>query len=303
MPVALLRDLVFIVGVAGAAHLATVLIRGASRRILRSRVHSEAKVLTLTAFATSLIVFGIYFAAVGFVLARLGVSLTTYLASASVIGLAVSFGSQGVVQDVITGLTVVFSDLIDVGDLVEIGGQIGIVQDVGMRFTVLVGFSGATVFVPNRTIGNVVNYPKGYVRVYLDVRAPSDPATLEEAERRIRDAANAAYDQYTGMLLWPPTFEGRIDVRGGLRLFRVKFRIWPGQSPLFESTVKPAIVHALRQLDPTFEPWMVNVHHRAEPRDRDPARRLPRPAALLAREAVTARSRGRGEQPPGPGLP
>ncbi len=120
-----------IVGVAIAAHLATVLIRLSNGRFLRSRLHSEAKARTITGFVTSLVVFGIYFAAVGFILSELGIALTTYLASASVIGLAVSFGSQG------------------------------IVESVGMRFTVLINSSGTRVFVPNRAIASVINHLKG----------------------------------------------------------------------------------------------------------------------------------------------
>jgi small conductance mechanosensitive channel len=289
----LLRDIVLILGVAVTAHLATMLVRGLSRRVLRLRLHSEAKVLTVTAFTTSLIVFAIYFGAVGYVLTRLGVSLTTYLASASVIGLAVSFGSQGVVQDVITGLTVVLSDLLDVGDMVEIGGQTGIVEHVGMRFTVLVGFSGATVFVPNRTIAHVINYPKGFVRAYLDARVPADPAHAEEAERCLRETAEAAYDQFPGVMLLPPTFEGRIATRGA-DVFRVKFRIWPGQAGLLETAIKPAAVWTLKRIDPTYEPWMISVHFRAEPPDGRPDRRLPKPAALLRRDRPARPARRRG---------
>src|SRR5690606_22150626 len=58
---------------------------------------------------------------------------TTYFASASVIALAIGFGSQGIVQDVVTGLTLIFSDLIDVGDMVEISGQSGVVRSISMR--------------------------------------------------------------------------------------------------------------------------------------------------------------------------
>ncbi len=275
---------VTIAAVAVAAHLVAVLIRGGSRRLLRSRMRSEAKVLTVTGFGTSVIVFGVYFAAFGFLLSELGVSLTTYLASASVIGLAVSFGSQGVVQDVITGLTVVFSDLLDVGDMVDIGGQVGIVESVGMRFTVLVNFSGARVYVPNRSIGNVINYPKGYIRAYLDVRLPADPAVQPQTEQRLTDLARAAYEQYPGILLLPPTVEGRVEPRGGWSYLRIKFRIWPGQGAVLENAVKPALAQFLRSVDDKYADWMISVHYRSEPAGRDPRRRLPRPSALHAHD-------------------
>ena len=96
-----------------------------SKGFLGFRLHFSALICTL------------YFGALGLVLQELGVSLTAYLASASVLGLAIGFGSQGVVQDVVTGLTVILSDLFQVGDMVEIADKPGIVQSISMRFTTL----------------------------------------------------------------------------------------------------------------------------------------------------------------------
>jgi small conductance mechanosensitive channel len=288
--------LALIAAVALLAHLATLLIRATSQRFLRSRLHSEAKARTVTGFVTSSVVFAIYFGAVGFALSELGVPLTTYIASASVIGLAVSFGSQGVVQDVITGLTVVFSDLLDVGDMVDIGGQVGIVEKVGMRFTVLVNFAGAQVFVPNRNISNVINYPKGYIRAYLDARVPRDPGVVAEAERRLRELGLAAHDQYPGILLLPPSYEGRVETRDGSAFLRTKFRIWPGQGGVLEGPVKAAILQALKALDDSYADWMVSIHYRSEPKGREPERGLPRTAspapAGASNPASTRKDRG-----------
>lgn len=271
--------LILIAFVAVSAHFATLGIRAGSERVLLSRLHSEAKARTVTVFATSSMVFVIYFGAVGFILSALGVPLATYVASASVIGLAVSFGSQGVVQDVITGLTVVFSDLIDVGDMVDLGGQVGIVDKVGMRFTVLVNFAGARVYVPNRAIGNVINYPKGYMRAYVDARVPQ-AAVADEAEARLRTLGLAAHEQFPGILLRPPTFEGRIEPRDGAAFFRTKFRIWPGQGAIVEGPVKASMLDALKSLDDGYADWMVAVHYRSEPRGDEPARRPPQAIAL-----------------------
>lgn len=283
-----LTRLALIVAVAIVAHLTVVGIQALGRRMLESRGRSKTKIHTVTGFVSSLLVFAIYFGAVGFCLTELGVSLTTYLASASVIGLAVSFGSQGVVQDVITGLTVVFSDLLDVGDMVDIGGQVGIVEAVGMRFTVLTNFSGARVYVPNRSIGNVVNYPQGYVRAYVDARLPADGGARADSEGRLIDLAQSAYEQYPGILLLPPTIERRPETRAGYRYLRIKFRIWPGQAAIFENAVKSALVQAMKDLDPAYADWMVTIHYRSEPPGEDPDKRLPRPSAVRARrDAMT----------------
>jgi len=92
-----------------------------------------------------------YFFAFGFFLEEFGVNLTAYLASASIVGLAISFGSQGLVQDMVIGLTLIFSDAMDVGDMVEITGAtsvIGRVEEIGLRFTKLVNFYNQRVFIP-----------------------------------------------------------------------------------------------------------------------------------------------------------
>lgn len=272
-----------IVATAVAGHLVALGGRALSRRLLASTRISEAKVQTLSGFATSVVVFALYFTAIGLTLSELGISITAYLASASIIGLAVSFGSQGVVQDVITGLTLVSSDLIDVGDLVEVGGQTGIVDHVGIRFTVLVNFSGARVFIPNRTVGNVVNYPQGFVRAFVDVRLPGDAALAGKVEARARELSLAAYEEFPGVILVAPSVEGRDRTSAGYEYLRLKFRIWPGQGALIEGPVKQSLVQSLRDIDPTFADWMVATHYRAESRDPRAGKRLPRPAAVRSR--------------------
>ena len=73
---------------------------------------------TIVSLTSSIILFATYFVSFGLILRETGLSLKAYLTSASIIGLAVGFGSQGIVQDVVTGVSMVFADLIDVGDVV-----------------------------------------------------------------------------------------------------------------------------------------------------------------------------------------
>lgn len=273
--------LMWIAGIAIGSHLGVIIIRRLVRRVLSSRLGSEAKAQTVTGFAQSLLVFVLYFGAFGFVLDELGVPLHTYLAGASVIGLAVSFGSQGVVQDVISGLTVVFYDLLDVGDMANVGGKVGIVDSIGIRFTTLVGFSGERVFVPNRTIANVINYPHGYIRAYVDARiSPTDETTRARATEALSKTAQAAYEQYRGVLLVAPTVEGFRKTGAGYGYVRIKFRVWPGQTQLIEGPIKEGIASAMKEFDPNYASWMVSVYYRAEPADSETSKRLPRPAAL-----------------------
>lgn len=263
-----------------APHYAGRLMQKWSQKILQSRSVSQTKMKTFTGFTMSVTQFVLYFVAFGFVLHEFGISLSTYLASATVIGLAVSFGLQGVVQDVIMGLTVVICDLLDIGDMVELSGQTGIVESIGIRFTVLVNATGARLFVPNRTLLSVINYPYGYVRAFLDVRLPDDSELAKQAEEQVRTLARAACEQFPAIILLKPTFYSTAHTAANYKYFRVKFRIWPGQGAVIENFVKQNMIQALKQLDPTYADWMVVVYYRAEPKHKTPERQLPRPAVL-----------------------
>jgi hypothetical protein len=97
--------------IAIAVHLAVYGIRYLGHQLMTTEsLLRWNKLRTLAGLLTSIIVFGLYFGTLGFVLQEFGVSLTAYLASASILGLAIGFGSQGVVQDVVTGLTVILTD-------------------------------------------------------------------------------------------------------------------------------------------------------------------------------------------------
>ena len=172
-------------GLAVLTHVGVILVRQlASTATVSRQVKRHQKLRSIATLTASAVVFTLYFLAVGLILREFGVSLKAYLASASVVGLAIGFGSQGIVQDVVTGLTFIFSDLIDVGDLVQVSGQTGMVKAITMRFVELEDAMGAVVFIPNRTISNVTNYPRGYIRCIVDVTLRG-----EDAQRKAIEAA------------------------------------------------------------------------------------------------------------------
>lgn len=100
--------------------------------------------------------------------------MTAYLASASVIGLAVGFGLQGLVQDIIIGLTLIFSDALNIEDVVELSGQIGKVEHIGLRFTTIVNLHGQQIYVPNRNITMISRFRRGAIRGYVDIQVPDE---------------------------------------------------------------------------------------------------------------------------------
>lgn len=227
-------------------------------------VTEQPKFVTLTRLVVSAVTFAIYFLTVGFILVEgFHFDLTTYLASASIIGLAISFGSQNLVQDVVTGITLIFSNTIDVGDLVDLGGVIGRVERIGMRFTKLVNFYNQEIFVPNRNIANVSRFARGGFYAYADVQInrPADPAALVKMVDQI---AQGIWVQFQAIVLAKPELD-EIETAhpGGWSFLRVKFTIWPGQGGLIENTFRQQVVNAMKTIDPNYADWMVTVTYRA----------------------------------------
>lgn len=258
------RVVVALVGVV-CVHLFVRLLRHASTRAMRSQVaRRSTKAVTLISLISSSIVFALYFAAFGIVLTESGVPLSTYVASASIIGLAVAFGSQGIVQDVVSGVTIIFTDLFDIGDVIEVSGQVGVVERFGMRFTVLRNPLGAEVFVPNRSIVNVVCYPRGYVRCFVDFSLPDDADLAKRMEAEVRLMAEAAIEQYPGIFRAAPEVMDRLTTRAGRSFLRLKFRIWPGRGAPLEGPFRQELIQVAKRIQPDYADWMVAVNFEVE---------------------------------------
>jgi small conductance mechanosensitive channel len=102
-------------------------------------------------------------------LGQLGVQIGPVLAAAGVVGVAVGFGAQHLVQDVISGLFIVLEEQIRVGDVIEIAGKAGVVEKVTIRVTVLRDLTGNVHFVRNSQIGVVTNMTKEFSFALFDV--------------------------------------------------------------------------------------------------------------------------------------
>lgn len=256
--------------VLGLRAFSRMLLHGTDSRRFR-------KLRSIGTIVTSILMFGLYFVAFGLVLREFGVSLTAYLASASVVGLAIGFGSQGIVQDVVTGVTFIFSDLVDVGDLVEISGQTGVVRSISMRFVELQNALGASVFIPNRTINNVINYPRGYVRCIVDVTLRGNQEEQRNAEETALSLMAAAEQQFAGILMTEPSNEGRLSLSSGREILRIKFRIWPNRGQPIETSYVQELTAELKRKDPDYQPWMIAVTYEVEKRPAFTGQRIPWP--------------------------
>jgi len=103
------------------------------------------------------------------VLDALGISIAPLLATAGVAGLAVGFGAQSLIKDYFTGIFILVEDQIRQGDVVEIGGKAGVVEELTLRYVRLRDGDGFVHFVPNGEIKLVTNRTRGFARAVIDV--------------------------------------------------------------------------------------------------------------------------------------
>jgi len=103
------------------------------------------------------------------VLRELGINIGPILAAAGIVGLAVGFGAQSLVKDVISGFFIILEDQIRVGDVVEVGGKSGIVENINLKTTKLRDVAGNVHYVPNGLIQVVTNMTKEYSRYVFDI--------------------------------------------------------------------------------------------------------------------------------------
>ncbi|WP_025092352.1 mechanosensitive ion channel family protein [Bacillus safensis] len=125
--------------------------------------------LTLNIFAYLLI-----FILVVMILDLFHYNPTALLAGAGVVGLAIGFGAQGLVSDIVTGFFILLEKQFDVGEYITVAGFDGIVEQIGLRTTQLRSFDGTLHFIPNRSILNVSNHSRGTMQALVDIELSPD---------------------------------------------------------------------------------------------------------------------------------
>ncbi len=139
---------------------------------------------------------GVAFILVGAILTalpELGFNVTPVEATAAVASLALGFGAQNLVRDLINGFFIVFEDQFVVGDLIQANGETGRVEYLSIRRTVLRNASGAVVTIPNGQLGQLANLSRDWSQLFVDVTVPSDElvnVALVTLEKVVADFRN-----------------------------------------------------------------------------------------------------------------
>jgi small conductance mechanosensitive channel len=103
------------------------------------------------------------------VMGEIGISLAPILGAAGILGIAVGFGAQTLIKDYVGGLLLLVENQIRVGDMIEVSGKTGIVEEVSLRFLRLRDYGGNVHFIPNGTITVITNSSLGFAYAVLDI--------------------------------------------------------------------------------------------------------------------------------------
>lgn len=179
-------------------------VQAAVNRIFQHRKDSkiqmdQRRVDTMRVLVNNIVRYTLYFLAILMVLQLLGIDLKPVLVSAGVLGLAVGFGAQSLVRDIITGFFIIFEDQFAVGDVVTINNLTGTVQEIGLRITRVRSWTGEVHIFPNGTITQVTNFSLQNTLAVVDVSVAYEE-NLNQVEQVLKEVLQLAQTELTDIV-------------------------------------------------------------------------------------------------------
>jgi moderate conductance mechanosensitive channel len=190
---------------------------------------SPQKKKSIISLLKSVISFLVWFIAIASILEKLnlGVSVSSLLATAGVGGIALAFGAQDLVKDVVAGGFLFIEGQYEIGDYVELAGVLGTVEVINMRNTSVRAYTGELITIPNGTIDKVINYSRGYNLAIIDIGIAYEE-DIENAAAAIVEIAKQ-YRQEKTHVKDDPQYVGVINLGDSDVVLRVTMKVEPGQ--------------------------------------------------------------------------
>ena len=160
-----------IIGAIIVNRLAKSFIEKGVRKVIRGGdpIAEKKREDTLIAVFSGTVRLVVWVMAVMLALPKLGVDAAPIMGVAALLGFAIGFGAQTMVRDFLAGLFIILENQYRVGDIVDLGGTSGTVEDINLRRTVLRDFNGVQIFIPNGEITKSSNLTKGFAKVNFAV--------------------------------------------------------------------------------------------------------------------------------------
>ena len=188
----------------------------------------QRRVATLSGILTSTVTVAISFVAILMMLRELTIDILPILTGAGIAGLAIGFGAQNLVRDVISGFFLILEDQVRIGDLARVNGVAGTVEQINLRTIVVRDGEGAVQVFPNGTITALANLSKQFAYAVVDVRiAYSENMDRVSGTMREVGAAMERDAIWGALVLAPLEILGVESLADGAATVRVKFKTQP----------------------------------------------------------------------------
>ena len=221
-----------------------------TRSPLRETVghRAEARATTLAGVTASVVRVAVWTVALLLMLDEIGFNLGPLLAGASVVGVALAFGAQSLVRDVLSGFFILLEDQYGVGDSITVFDVTGTVEEVNLRVTQVRAGDGTVWYIPNGEIRKVGNSAKEWAKALVDIRVPEGlalalaiPAVAAELDALGADPA------WAESLLEKPEMLGVEDIAGEFLTVRVSAKTVPGDRARMARELRTRIGTRLQQ--------------------------------------------------------
>ncbi len=198
------------------------------RRHAMDDLEYRRRAMTLGGLLIRLVTSAVGFVALLMILHELAIDIVPILTGAGILGLAVGFGAQNLVRDIISGFFIILEDQIRVGDIARINGVAGSVEQINLRTVVLRDGEGGVQVFPNGTITSLANLSKHFAYAIVDVRVAYDE-NIDRVIGTAREvgASMSADPVWSLVLLSPLDVLGVESLADGAATLRVRFKTLP----------------------------------------------------------------------------
>ena len=201
-----------------------------ARRIVDQQERSSQRTRTLGSVLRSVSSIVIYGLAVMMALAEFDVNLGPLIAGAGIVGVAVGFGAQSLVKDFLSGVFMLLEDQYGVGDVVDVGDTVGVVEEVKLRTTQVRDINGTLWHIPNGQIARVANLTQDWGQAVIDIEVAYD-TDISMAMAVIKEVADGLWreqlDSFT--IIQEPTMAGVQAFGDNSIALRLMVRTEPGE--------------------------------------------------------------------------
>ena len=194
-------------------------------------------------------------------LSEMGIDIGPMIAGAGIFGLAIGFGAQTLVKDIISGVFFLIDDAFRVGDYVETSGQRGSVEHISIRSMRLRHHRGPVITVPFGDMNTVTNYSRDYHIMKLNIRVRYD-TDVDKVRKIIKKISKEIQndEKLSAGLLGKIKSQGVREMDDSAMIMRIKFKTVPGQQFLVRRVVYQRVQEAFREAGIEFAHRNVTVY-------------------------------------------